>query len=154
MTAAHTTRVTSQLELRIVFAQIEEAFNHADFEKDFREEIFPAIENAEKRFFADERDPTGEKWKPLAQATVKRKGHDTILVETGRLKNSLTTPDGDSIREALGRSANFGTFVEYAGFHQEGAGVPQREHTGLDEPTLDKIVDTIADSLVQQIRHI
>lgn len=41
--------------------------------------------------FERERTPTGTPWAPLAPATVERKGHDTILVEEGDLKESFDT---------------------------------------------------------------
>lgn len=43
----------------------------------------PAITGALKRQFASGRDAYGNPWAPLAASTVRRKGFDTILVETG-----------------------------------------------------------------------
>lgn len=39
--------------------------------------------------FEREQTPTGEPWAPLARATIERKGHDTILHETGDLRESF-----------------------------------------------------------------
>lgn len=59
-------------------------------------------------------------WWPLADSTVQRKGHDTILLDTGRLWDSLTGGNADSIREIGDDAMAFGTTVPYAGVHQTG----------------------------------
>lgn len=41
--------------------------------------------------FAREQTPTGAPWADLAPATIERKGHDTILYETGELRESFDT---------------------------------------------------------------
>lgn len=53
-------------------------------------------------------------WAPLAAATVKRKGHGTILVDTGHLKDSIT------LGEVTERQATVGTDAPYALYLQMG----------------------------------
>jgi phage gpG-like protein len=63
----------------------------------------------------------GGSWKRLAPSTIERKGHDTILVDTGALKASVTEAGApfqilDFDKEGL----NFGTDRPWAFVHQYG----------------------------------
>lgn len=61
-------------------------------------------------------------WQPLSESTVKIKGHEHILFETGVLVNTM-------VSGAQGRTASYGTNVEYAVIHELGLlepKVPQR----------------------------
>lgn len=98
------------------------------------------------RYFADASDPNGQPWPPLAPATIQRKGHDTILVDTNRLRTSLTSmlqaSSGDAIRDIAELADEtdiiFGTAVEYSMFHDFNSGNrPARRHVGLNETYLD-----------------
>lgn len=75
---------------------------------------------------AQQRDPWGAAWKPLAPATVRKKGHSRILIDTGRMLSSYSyRVEGDSVR--------FGPRVPYARFHQFGtARIPRRAVLPLD----------------------
>lgn len=53
-------------------------------------------------------------WAPLAPSTIKRKGHDKLLYDTGRLRDSIT------LGEVTPSSATVGTDAPYAPFHQFG----------------------------------
>lgn len=68
-------------------------------------------------------------WPELAPSTVARKGHATILVDTGDLRASLVDPG--RAMQIHGTSAEYGTDVEYAHWHQDGGYVagrpPQRQ---------------------------
>ncbi|MFA7097234.1 MAG: phage virion morphogenesis protein [Gammaproteobacteria bacterium] len=55
-----------------------------------------------------------EPWAPLAASTVRRKGHDKLLYETGHLGDSITLGDVTS------REATVGTDAPYSIFHQLG----------------------------------
>lgn len=75
--------------------------------------------------FTDDRfqtgtDPTGQQWKPLSEATKKRRRKgpragrsDTVLVDTSVLRNSITAVPGVS-------AILIGTNSVYAGAHQFG----------------------------------
>ncbi len=73
----------------------------------------------------------GQRWQPLAESTVRRKGHPTILIDSGVLRTSITfktiraLPDGFIV--------DLGTNVPYARYHQEGRGVPQRKVVEVTE---------------------
>lgn len=73
--------------------------------------------------FRRSRAPDGDAWAPLTQATLRRRRQGpntrarkaTILIDTGRLKNSIQSTH---TKTAL----SFGTNVQYAAYHQFGGG--------------------------------
>lgn len=75
-----------------------------------------AIRQSTDKRFAQQVDPTGQPWAPLAPATAARKaksGRDQILQETGRLRQSIeTVPASDGVE--------IGTNLVYAAVHQFG----------------------------------
>lgn len=78
------------------------------------------------RWFASHGD--GE-WPPLAESTIEQKSRlgypPDPLVRTGHLLDTLRDPNA-----AVERSPDqmsWGSEAEYAGYHQEGDGVPQRQ---------------------------
>ena len=74
-----------------------------------------SIQRLIQKTFQTSASPTGEKWEPLAEATVKRRrqNSNTPLVDTGKLRLSMATSYG-------ARTINFGTNTKYAGFQQFG----------------------------------
>lgn len=95
--------------------------------------------------------PHGVPWQPLAPATIAKKGHSTILVDTGRLQASVVNPQHpDHVRELLDNGLTFGTDVPYGIFHQDGTPrLPQREFLGMTIETVDQITSNVADHAVQ-----
>lgn len=83
-------------------------------------------------------------WEPLADATIERKGHDTILVETHRLKDAAESgvhSGQDWVQYRVDRETDDGySLVE---LHQHGAGkMPSRplwETTGYFEDQVQLI---------------
>lgn len=53
-------------------------------------------------------------WAPLAASTVRRKGHDKLLYDTGRLRDSIT------LGMVTDRTATVGTDAPYSIYHQMG----------------------------------
>lgn len=118
--------------------------------------LVPIIQNGERSIFLEERSPGGNPWAPLAASTIARKGFSKILVETGRLFESLTTPGGttDTHWETSEDPIVlvFGTKVEYAQFHQTGTRrMPARPAVGLTQAATDGIVATVADAAAARI---
>lgn len=74
----------------------------------------------------------GAKWKNLSIQTIIRKGHPTVLVNRGVLKNSFETKLGHL-------TVLFRNVAPYAPYHQFGRGVPVRkiiEFTSKDKRDL------------------
>lgn len=116
------------------------------------------VEDFHGTLFANQQSPAGSQWAALSPATIARKGHATILFETGRLKGSLTQPNhGDGIRSTWDEWPNnagliFGTDVPYSQFHLFGTQrLPVRDHLGLNEVTLNQLVDRAADHAVAEL---
>lgn len=63
-------------------------------------------------------------WVPLADSTVRQKGHSEILVDTGDLRASLVDPNRAA--DTGPRHMSWGTDIEYAHWHQDGGGTAGR----------------------------
>ncbi len=85
-----------------------------------------------KERFDKEQTPEGEKWKPLAPTTIKRKkrhkrGQMKILHDTGELRKSITYEAGNDY-------VKVGSKLKYARTHQFGRGnIPARRFLGVTE---------------------
>ena len=142
--------------LEALYLEMGEEYDETDYEPLLRE-ILQDLQVQHGIYFNTETSPSDVKWPGLSTSTIQRKGHDTILYDTGRLKASLESQSQDSIRVvSVGEGPEdfvvFGTSVPYSYFHQEGTRrMPQRMHVGINETIMDifaeKAADTVADSL-------
>ena len=139
------------------FQEIENAFKAADYEPVLRK-FLGVLEEAHREYFARQAGPSGADWPDLAPATIVRKGHSRILFETGKLSGSLGGRSSGAVRETTHRGAIFGTSVPYSIFHQQargflfGGNLPQREHVGMTEQTLDVLLQAVADQTVEFLK--
>lgn len=135
--------------LKAIFDDIKDRFLDVDFTEQM-EDAQELLIDKHRQHFDGWHDPTGLPWRPLSPITIRRKGHDTPLVDSGRLKASVLEVDHpDHAREIDDRSLIFGSYVEYGRFHQDGTGrIPQREFAGMDSNTADEIVGSVADACV------
>lgn len=83
------------------------------------------LRNLTDFFFERGGGPDGE-WQPNSAFTVARKGHGKVLIDTTRLRQSLTHTTPDSVLTISDLLLRYGTRVEYAYRHQHGRGVPLR----------------------------
>ena len=94
----------------------------------FGHQALRAIGSEVLNSFADEfwtkagggRDRFGEQWLPLAPSTIKKKGHDAILIESMDLYNSLRPGAQDNILDTAPGLIRVGTADEKSVFHQVG----------------------------------
>lgn len=137
-----------------VFLDIDQKFMQADF-TDALTEFRGDLEQDESQNWTGRHSPVGTAWPKLAASTIARKGHDQPLVLTGALRESMTDHTSQHhIGDVSHRGLIFGTDLPYAGVHQDGASlIPQREFAGMDEDLLDKAVNRIVDSLVDQLKY-
>lgn len=136
-----------------IFQEVENDFREMNYEetlRGFRDEI----SGEQAGHFESRRDSTGSVWPPLAEYTIRKKGHDIPLVETGEMKKSvLDSGHGDHIEGFTHRGLLFGTSDEKAIFHQEGTRkIPARPFIGLSAGLLDKMVDGVADRTVEGLK--
>ena len=126
-------------------------------EADYTEALDDAIgivQAFEREMYLRQQGPDGTPWAPLALSTILAKEHSAILVDTGRMFESLTTPNGtqDTIWTTGKNWLTFGTSVPYAHFHQTGTRrMPARPHVGVDQQTTDRIGQRMAEAVAQQI---
>lgn len=144
--------------LQPYFDGIAADFTRINFQAFGRLELYE-LEDLHAKYFADASDPTGAAWPQLAQSTIDRKGHGTILVDTGRLLASLTGGGADGIRDVAEVSDMtniiFGTNVEYSGLHDEATwNRPARRHVGINEQFLDGFVDRLLQYTINELAAI
>lgn len=145
--------VFDEADFQEIYEDISLNFRQAEYNdelSDFNDKLFQFHEAG----FDLERDPNLSAWLPLAAATIRRKKSDKILVDTGRLKRSLTTRgSSDHVGEVFDRGLTFGTSVPYSVFHQRGTRtIPQRAHVGLAIERVDKLTKTITKSASDKLR--
>ncbi len=131
-----------------------------DFRNVLREIVLRRLQIWHAGYFAKETDPGGRPWAPLHPITVKKKGHDTILVDTEALLRSLVGRNKHSIARVhggLGKAElRYGTRRPDAWRHQAGIGrpgqnLPQRKMVGINQRRVSQVVKVIADDAVRQL---
>jgi len=140
-------------EFQGVYDDIASNFRAASY-RDELDDIDDLIYESHADRFGLENDPNLSAWPPLAAATIARKGHATILVDTKRLRRSLTTKGHtDHVGEITDRGLTFGTDVPYSIFHQQGTrNIPQRAHVGLTTENVDELTEVITKSASDKLR--
>ena len=133
-----------------------------------QEELQAWMQNAKQELGSHieaQKSPDGTPYVPLAKSTVKRKGHDTALFQTGELIKSVVGNGSGHIEEAAGDMAILGTSHEKNGkpialFLQEGTKkngkqiIPPRPFIGATESMADNAAELIADGLIADIDSI
>ena len=104
-----------------------------------------------KERFDKEQSPDGEKWKPLAPATIKHrlKRHKTgkmkILQDTGELRRSIKYEAGDN-------SVKVGSKLKYARTHQFGRDkIPRRPFLGVTDEEKRHIVQMYRQYVIRNV---
>lgn len=97
--------------------------------------------------------PTGERWTALKYPRPPhRNQNNKPLLDSYKLQESVTGKTADHLEAVSNEELTLGTYVEYAGIHQEGSGrIPQRKFLGFNEKTKDMATTKVADSVIQQI---
>ncbi len=103
-----------------------------------------------KERFNKEQSPEGQKWKPLAESTKRRKkrhkrGQMKILHDTGALRRSIAYEAGND-------SVKVGSVLKYARTHQFGRGkIPARPFLGVTEGEKKHIVSMFGQYIKRHI---
>ncbi len=101
------------------------------------QEFIDYFQEMERRIFADESSPDGEPWEELKPETIRRKGHDIILIELQLLIDSMTDSGAThAIRETSDTELFFGTNREWAwtrGGRRGRCRRDRREHRTADD---------------------
>jgi len=141
-----------------IYSDIMDAVNDMNFQYILTEQL-NVLAGMHEYYFSMEIDPNGQAWEKLADYTIFKKGHDTILVESGELKASLTgggTPN--SYREVMAGVGDtkavllFGTDVEYAHWHMTGTSkMPARPMVGVTDQYVDRLAQDVADIVIANL---
>lgn len=135
-----------------LFAEIGREVARMDFSESLRF-IGVDLRLDHEGFFDREASPAGLPWKPLSPLTIAAKGHSTILVDTGEMKNSVTVKGHpNAIQRIAGNELVWGTRDPKAAKHQYGIGVPQRSFVGFTPNRVDGAAEEIATSVVEQLK--
>lgn len=138
-----------------VYDQVMRVFDTIDYGS-ILTELSNELTELHRGYFAGAIDPNDTPWPPLSPNTKKkvgREGPDKILVDSGKLVDSLAGLTGDSIRDLLNEGDNqglaWGTGVDYAHFHATGTkNMPRRAPVGLNEDRVNRLAEAIADTTV------
>lgn len=137
-------------------ASLENNYKKATFRGELKRLLF-VLQKDHRTFFEQDVDATGAAWPPLAPATIRKKGHDTILEDTRNLRDSLTKlAHSDAIRDLITggpqEAMTFGTSDEKAYWHQHGTRkMPARPPVGMTDERLGETCERVADELVRQL---
>lgn len=81
--------------------------------------------------FAEQRGPDGNEWEKLKPVRNKRRKNPKILIDTGRLKNSIAMQAGADF-------ARIGTNIAYAAIHQFGGTIQRVAYSSLSALAMKK----------------
>lgn len=159
---SETTVIESFEELDEYYAGIQSYYNdHADY-YNLLTTFLQKLETLSSNFWASDSGPDRKPWPELEPLTIRKKGHDTILVDTGRLEASLTGTTGDSIREVVSEGLNqgltFGTSVPYSIYLTEGiklkdGRIKKWPHVGLGDKEIDAIQEDVAERTLEIVQE-
>lgn len=156
-TTGSTTIIQSESDWNRFWNQIETDFESLDLKPVLEAEL-GVLEKLHEDYFFDAQDPGGASWPALAPSTIARKGHSTILIDSGRLLASLTQPGPEAVRQVHGGNGAFelvfGTAVPYSVFHDEAtANRPARRHVGWSDETLDELTMQTLDGAIGEMSN-
>jgi phage gpG-like protein len=124
-----------------------------DFRAVFRW-MFQELQEAHRENFRTQGAASGFPWKPLepqyASWKIENYGANGVLVRSGDLERSLTMNSGrGAVRDIGARTAEFGTKLPYAKFHQSGtSNMAQRKPLFLPRLMADRTADAVGEYLV------
>ena len=124
-----------------------------DFKAVFRW-MFQELQEAHRENFRTQGAASGFPWKPLepqyASWKIENYGANGVLVRSGDLERSLTMNSGrGAVRDIGARTAEFGTKLPYAKFHQSGtSNMAQRKPLFLPRLMADRTADAVGEYLV------
>ncbi len=139
-----------------VYADIERQYREIDYRPTF-ESVATHLFEEHQQYFDKAESPAGEQWPPLAPSTIAAKGHDTILIDSGRLHASLTGPNDGHFHEIVADGSGnqhileWGSDIEYLTYHVTGTfnsdgsvRMPRRDPIGMTPEFVGRIQETIA----------
>ncbi|WP_417386926.1 phage virion morphogenesis protein [Gimesia sp.] len=108
--------------------------------------------------FQAESSPDGKRWPALKNPRrPPRNQNNKPLLDTYKLQKSVTEDAEDHVEGVSNQGLTLGTYVEYAGVHQDGStkkNIPQRKFLGFSEIVQELATDDVASSVIKQIDNL
>lgn len=110
-----------------------------------------------KNGIKNKKDIKNAPFTPLATSTIKRKGNDKILDDTGQMKKVYLSPlarkgsEKTNVQVPRGRDGT--NRIVVGQIHNIGLGLPKREWYGLSNRALNKIRKALKLRLVEKLRQ-
>jgi hypothetical protein len=135
-----------------MFADVAGVVERTDYSALLREFRY-SIANEKAEMFENQSDVHGNPWASLAESTIQKKGHDTILVETGALRTSLVDVDGEgNFNEVDSHSLTYGSLVPYALVHESAYGNrPARPTLGISAELMAEFEQKVLDRTIEEM---
>lgn len=161
-------------ELQSVYDDLSEEINNVTFKEHFERSTIPFTAAVHSEYFSRSAGPSGP-WAPWKFRSLDAPEEHNTLIASQRLAFSLQPGSRpDHVEEISESELVYGTSVEYASIHNEGATIttgvplisrdksayipagtqvviPQREFVGFSAPDTEFIVDQLADYIVAQL---
>lgn len=157
-----------------VFADMEQGYTAHSYEPSL-ENFSGVLEESHQQGFDSRQSPSGDSWPQWQFRAVDAPDDHETLEVSGRLRGSLKRGGADHVEQIGIRDMVWGTSVPYAAGHQTGldfilgvplvgrggspflpAGtrlrIPQREHVGMSEATLEQLGEMVADATVESLK--
>ena len=114
------------------------------------------VNSTRTRIYRDHRSPDGEPWAPLAEGTIKKKGHARPLYVTGTLANSVQVLEYDDGGVIVGTDDSSSPYAEYMqeGFWHVRARrhIPARPFLGISDTNIARIRRILLDHIMEANR--
>ena len=135
-----------------MFADVADVVERTDYSALLREFRY-SIAREKAEMFENQADVHGNPWAPLAESTIKKKGHETILIETSALRTSLVDVDGEgNFNEVDSHSLTYGSTVPYALVHEQAHGNrPARPTLGMSESLTAEFEQKVLDRTIEEM---
>lgn len=102
------------------------------------------VRSTQNRILRQKVDPDGNPWAPLAESTVRRKGHSSILFETGELAKSIQVERSGKTFTVITSDVDYADYMQEGFTHwRSGKRVPARPFMGISQANNQRIVRMI-----------
>lgn len=102
------------------------------------------VRSTQNRILRQKVDPDGNAWAPLAESTVARKGHSSILFETGDLARSIKVDRHGKTFTVITSDVEYADYMQEGFTHwKSGKRVPARPFMGVSDANNRRIVRMI-----------
>lgn len=104
------------------------------------------VRSIQNRILRLKRDPkTGQRWQPLAESTIRKKGHSSILFDSGELARSVEVTNVEDDGFVVAAEADHASYMQFGTTGRRA--VPARPFIGFSETNKRRIQRMMTDYL-------